>query len=123
MVASLWMLLARQWVLRPINRLIAATDDIRRGNLDFVVQSDSRDEIGRLSDAFNGMTASLREFRRTDHAKLLRMQRSAQEAFKSLTEVIGIVNPQGVVELSTTVAQEIFGLKPNVSIGIFRSPG
>ena len=34
-------------------------------------------------------------------AKLLRMQRSAQEAFKNLTEVIGIVNLQGVVELST----------------------
>jgi len=116
MIASLWMFLARQWVLRPINRLIAATDDIRRGNLDFVVQSDSRDEIGRLSDAFNGMAASLREFRRTDRAKLMRMQRSAQEAFKNLTEVIGIVNPQGIVELSTTVAQEIFGLRPNVSI-------
>ncbi len=116
MIASLWMFLARQWVLRPINRLIAATDDIRRGNLDFVVQSNSKDEIGRLSDAFNGMAASLREFRRTDRAKLLRMQRSAQEAFKNLTEVIGIVNPQGIVELSTTIAQETFGLRPNVSI-------
>jgi two-component system, NtrC family, sensor histidine kinase KinB len=115
-VAFLWMFLTRQWVLRPINRLITAADDIRRGNLDLTLQSDSRDEIGRLSDAFNEMAASLRDFRRTDRAKLIRMQRSGQEAFKNLTEAVVIVNLQGIVELSTGTAQETFGLKPNVSI-------
>ncbi len=115
-VACLWMFFTRRWILEPINQMIAVTDDIRRGNLDLVVQSDSHDEIGRLSDAFNSMTASLREFRQTDRAKLLRIQRSAHEAFNNLSEAISVVNLQGVVELSSPAAQEVFGLRPDVLI-------
>ncbi len=116
LVACLLIFFTRKWILQPINQLIAVTDEIRRGNLDLVVKSDSRDEIGRLSDAFNSMAVGLREFRRTNRAKLMRTQRSVQEAFNNLTEAVCILNPQGIVELSTIVAQETFGLRPNVSI-------
>ncbi len=104
------------WILRPITRLILSAEEIRRGNLDLVVQSTSRDEIGRLSEAFNDMAVSLREFRRTDQAKLLRSQRSIQQALNSLPDVIAVLDPDGAVEVSTEAAREAFGLKPGTRL-------
>jgi len=105
-----------RWILRPINRLIQSADEIRQGNLDLVVESESRDEVGHLSKAFNGMAASLREFRRSDQAKLLRIQRATQQAFDSLPDAVAVVDLQGKVEVATEAAGNIFGLRPNTLI-------
>jgi signal transduction histidine kinase len=105
-----------RWILRPIQRLIRSTDEIRRGNLDLVVHSDSRDEIGRLSESFNSMAASLREFRRTDQAKLIRIQQATQRAFDSLPDAVAVIGPEGNVEVATASAKTVFGLRPNSSI-------
>ncbi len=77
---------------------------------------DTRDEIGHLSAAFNDMAASLREFRRTDQAKLLRIQRATQQAFDSLPDAIAVVDADGRVEVATESARTVFGLKPGVVI-------
>jgi signal transduction histidine kinase len=105
-----------RWILRPINRLIQSADEIKRGNLDLVVESESRDEVGHLSEAFNGMAASLREFRRSDQAKLVRIQRATQQAFDSLPDAVAVVDLQGKVEVATEAAGNIFGLRPNTLI-------
>jgi NtrC-family two-component system sensor histidine kinase KinB len=116
-LAVIFIFFTRRWVLRPIHRLIRSTDEIRRGNLDLVVAADSRDEIGHLSAAFNDMTASLREFRRTDQAKLLRIQRATQQAFDSLPDAIAVLDTEGKVEVATDSARTVFGLKPGVAVG------
>ena len=104
-----------KWILRPINRLIRSTDEIRKGNLDLVVQSSSRDEIGHLSQAFNDMATSLREFRRSDQAHLIRIQQATQQAFNSLPEAIAVIDLEGKVEVATETARNFFGLQPNIS--------
>jgi PAS domain S-box-containing protein len=105
-----------QWILRPINYLAQSADEIRRGNLDLIVRSNSRDEIGHLSEAFNAMAASLRQFRRSNQAKLARMQRATQQAFGSLPEAVAVIDLEGKVEEATEAAENIFGLKANTSI-------
>jgi NtrC-family two-component system sensor histidine kinase KinB len=105
-----------RWILRPINRLIQSADEIRQGNLDLVVERESRDEVGHLSEAFNAMAASLREFRRSDQAKLVRIQRATQQAFDSLPDAVAVVDLQGKVEVATGAAGNIFGLRPNTLI-------
>lgn len=115
-VATLFILFTGRWILRPINRLIRSTDEIRRGNLDLVVQSDSRDEIGRLSEAFNEMASSLRELRRSDLTRMARIQRSTQQVFKSLPDAVAVVDLDGRVEVSTEAASEVFGLRSDVRI-------
>jgi signal transduction histidine kinase len=107
---------SRTWVLRPILRLIRSTDEIRRGNLDLVVPGGSRDEIGRLSESFNIMAASLREFRRTDQAKLMRIQRATQQAFDSLPDAVAVLDAEGQVEVATEAAQKHFGLRLGASV-------
>jgi signal transduction histidine kinase len=111
-LAVVFIFFTRKWVLRPIHRLIQSADEIRRGNLDLVVASDSRDEIGHLSEAFNAMAASLREFRRTDQAKLIRIQRATQRAFDSLPDAVAVIDTEGKVEVATESARSVFGLRP-----------
>ncbi len=115
-IALLFMLFSNHWILRPIRRLIDSTQEIRKGNLNLEIQVDARDEIGQLSEAFNAMVASLRLFRRSDQAKLVRVQRSTQEAFKNLPAAIAIVNTDNVIEIATAAARRNFKLVPNTSI-------
>ena len=115
-VAVAFSLLTRRWILHPLNRLIDSANEIRKGNLDLVVKSDSPDEIGQLSNAFNAMTASLREFRRSDRARMMRIQHATQQTFNSLSDAIAIVDTLGAIEVATALAGEAFGLKQGLAI-------
>jgi NtrC-family two-component system sensor histidine kinase KinB len=115
-LAIVFIFFTGRWILRPIHRLIRSADEIRRGNLDLVVAAGSRDEIGHLSEAFNAMAASLREFRRTDQAKFLRVQRATQQAFDSLPDAIAVIDADGKVEVATESARTVFGLKPGAEV-------
>ena len=115
-VAACFLFLTGKWILRPITRLTNSAKEIRKGNLDLVVPGGSGDEIGQLSEAFNEMTASLREFRRNGQARLLRIQRSTQQAFDSLPEAIAVLNPEGEVEVATEAAGDAFGLRLKVRV-------
>lgn len=116
-LAVIYMLLIGKWILQPIRQLTQSVDEIRQGNLDLVVASSSRDEIGHLSEAFNEMTASLRGFRRDGEAKLSRVQQSAQQTFNSLPNAVAVVDLAGRVEMSTETARQAFGLRPGVTLG------
>lgn len=105
-----------KWILRPVNRLIRSAEEIKQGNLELVIQSDSRDEIGQLSEAFNEMASALRENRRSDRTRLVRIQRATEQAFKSLPDAVAIFDPEGKVEVATETARNVFGLKPEKQV-------
>lgn len=115
-VAVGFVIFTGKWILRPVNRLIRSAEEIKRGNLDLVIQSDSRDEIGRLSETFNEMASALRESRRSDQTKLVRIQHATEQAFNSLPDAVAIVDPGGKVEVATETARNVFGLKPNKQV-------
>jgi len=110
LVACAFIFLVGKWILNPISRLILSAEAIRDGNLDLVVKVDSRDEIGRLSEAFNDMAVSLRAFRRNDQARLKRTQEAAKETFSRLPDAAAIADLDGKVEISTQAAKKLFGL-------------
>ncbi len=97
-------------ILAPIHALTTSVREIEAGNLNLVVQPTSHDEIGQLAEAFNSMTAKLREFRRTDQAKLLRTQQTTQLAIDSLPDAVAVVNPSGIVEIANGTARRLFNL-------------
>ncbi len=111
LIAVAFIFFTGRWILRPIERLIRSAEEIRTGNLDLVVRTDSRDEIGRLSEAFNEMAASLREFRRHDQAKLDRTQQATQETLDTLSEAVAVVDLEGKVEISTETARQLFDIR------------
>ncbi|TAN39522.1 MAG: sensor histidine kinase [Nitrospirae bacterium] len=66
-------------VTEPLKELVAAAAEIGKGNLDITVQVRSKDELGRLAEAFNGMALGLKE---------------SEKKFKDLAELL----PQFVFE-------------------------
>ena len=117
-----FILFAGKWILQPISRLTRSAEEIKNGNLELVVPVTSGDEIGELSEAFNQMAAAVREFRRSDRAKVYRYQKATQAAFNSLPDPIAVIDLDGRVEVATGPAQDIFGLKPNVPIRMLPDP-
>jgi len=113
-LALLFSYLAHRWILHPINRLIESTNEIRRGNLDLVLEAGSRDEIGRLSESFNEMAVALRQVRKEDRINLIRTRRATEEVFKALPSAIAVLDLEGRVEVSTETAVRHFGLRPGV---------
>jgi signal transduction histidine kinase/HAMP domain-containing protein len=103
-------------ILLPIASLTRSVREIQQGNLDLVVNARSQDEIGQLGEAINQMAASLREFRRSDQAHLLRAQRSTQLALDSLSDAVAICDPGGKIELANETARQLFGLVPESTV-------
>jgi signal transduction histidine kinase len=103
-------------ILRPISNLTRSVKEIQRGNLDLVVTTGSSDEIGQLAEAFNEMTSSLRELRRTNRARLIRSQKATLSALNSLPDAVVICNSAGDIELSNETAQLLFALKTGTRI-------
>ena len=116
LVAVGFVLFTGRWILRPIRRLIRSAEEIKQGNLELVVESDSRDEIGQLSEAFNEMALALRESRRSDQTRLTRIQRATEQTFNSLPDAVAIVDPGGKVDVATETARNVFELKPGKQI-------
>lgn len=81
-ISIIYILLIGRWILRPITRLRASANEIATGNLDLVVNTESSDEIGQLSKAFNSMAESLRRVRRIVKQKLLIFKRQSRKLSK-----------------------------------------
>jgi PAS domain S-box-containing protein len=116
MVAIGFMIFTGKWILRPIHRLIRSAEEIKTGNLDLVVPIDSNDEIGQLSESFNAMAEGLRQMRRSDQAKLVRIQDSTQHTFSTLPDAAAVIDLEGKVEVATESARNVFGLKRGVQV-------
>jgi PAS domain S-box-containing protein len=108
-------------ILQPVQTLTRSAREIEQGNLDLVVQVKSRDELQQLAEAFNSMAARLREYRRTNRAKLVRTQQTTQNAINSLPDAVAILSPDGHVEMANTAAQRLFGLRPEAHVSELRA--
>jgi len=115
-LAIVFILLMSRAILRPLEALTRSLEEISQGNLDQVVEVKSHDELHQLAEAFNSMAAKLREFRRSDRAKLIRIQRTTQLAVDSLPDAVAVINSSGIVEISNETAQRLFQLYPEQSL-------
>ncbi len=112
----IFILIMGPFIIRPISNLTRSVKEIQQGNLDLVVKSGSGDEIGQLASAFNEMTSTLREFRRTNRARLLRSQKATLSALNSLSEAVIICTATGHIEIANEFAQKLLGLKIGMTI-------
>ena len=116
LLAVAFVLLIGKWIIQPIAGLTSSALEIKSGNLDLVVPTRSKDEIGTLAETFNDMASALREFRRTRAAQLIHMKRVTDQAFKVLPEAVIIVNTEGIIEIASELATQLFNLRPNDKI-------
>ncbi len=61
LMAVLFTILFANKVLKPLNKLLDAVSEAKKGNLDIRVKVISSDEIGELSEEFNSMIAQLKD--------------------------------------------------------------
>lgn len=99
-------------ILGPLERLTQAVRRIEGGDLDQTVPVSTNDEIGQLAAAFNSMTKSLRELRKSDQAQLLRARRMAELAIDNVPEAVAVLSSDHRVELANRAATALLGLRP-----------
>jgi signal transduction histidine kinase len=99
-------------IQRPIQAVTDAARALARGELDQVVSSGTRDELGELSNAFNQMARTIREYRQAGTARLLRAQKTAQATIDSFPDPVVVVDPLGSVEQANPAARRLLGVVP-----------
>jgi signal transduction histidine kinase len=88
--------LARR-ILQPLSQLSAAAQQIGQGRLDQVVTVNSRDEFATLAEAFNGMTAELRDLigsleeRVTERTERLEVIATLGERLNAILDLEGLL--------------------------------
>ncbi|MGA3065952.1 MAG: ATP-binding protein [Tepidisphaeraceae bacterium] len=121
-LAVLFTMMMARSILEPVKAITRSAQEIEQGNLDLVVHVKSRDELRKLAEAFNSMAAKLREYRRTNRAKLERTQQSTQNAINSLPDAVAILTPDGNVEMANFAAQKLFALHADAHVTQQRAP-
>ena len=108
--------LAAWWLVRtivhPIEAVTNAATAIGGGQLHLVVPAGSRDEVGRLAEAFNAMAERLRAYRRVNTERLGRAQQAAQATIDSFLDPVVVLDTLGRVETANPAAQTLLGVRP-----------
>jgi len=74
-------------IIRPLHRMVQATQDIAKGDLTHKVDIRSRDEIGTLADSFNQMTDHLRDANKALIDWGTTLEKKIEERTKELVEI------------------------------------
>ncbi len=111
----------------PINNLVMATRRVADGDLNFILERDSDDEMGMLVDSFNSMTADIMVSNKklaAAHEALQQSNTVLEQQRRYLEIILGSV-AAGVISLDegykiTTInrfAEELLQIKPEQLIG------
>jgi PAS domain S-box-containing protein len=116
MVSVLLAVLAVWWLqrtlLEPIQAVTEAATAIGGGQLHLLVPVQTRDEVGRLAEAFNAMTAKLRAYRQSNTERLVRARQTGQATIDSFADPVVVIDTLGRVEVANPTAQRLLGVRP-----------
>ena len=98
-------------VRRPVMKLVVGTQRIAQGDLDARIDVTTRDELGRLAAAFNGMTEELRKARQESSNWSHQLERKVVEKTEELgriqRQVLLMEKMASLGKLAATVAHEL----------------
>jgi signal transduction histidine kinase len=109
-IILLGIFIARQ-ITRPLQELVDTAQDVTDGNLERRSRVTVHDEIGLLSQSFNGMTAHLLDLYRAVHAEA--SQRAA--IVESITDGVVVCDPSGAVLVFNRATRALLGLADDVA--------
>jgi two-component system sensor histidine kinase VicK len=120
LVVALFAIVLARRIADPVRRLTVAAGRVRRGDLEASVSVSSRDEVGRLSRAFEAMTASLRSL--TSDLRATASQEAALRArmetvVASMSDGLVVSDDQGRITAANPTALSLLGRDESDVIG------
>jgi two-component system NtrC family sensor kinase len=98
-------------VTRPVRSLMNGAREVAGGNLDHAITIRSKDELGKLAEAFNSMTASLRYEKEQNQRWADTLQEKIEEKTGELTaihnRIVHVEKMASLGKLAATVAHEL----------------
>lgn len=98
-------------VIRPVRILMKGAREVSGGNLDHRIVLPTKDELGRLGEAFNAMTSSLRDEKEQNQRWADTLQEKVIEKTSELTEIhrriVHVEKMASLGKLAATVAHEL----------------
>ncbi len=127
--AAIWFgLYISRGITDPLEKLVLATRRVADGDLEFVMESESRDEMGLLVESFNQMTGNLNSSNKKLAETHSALQKSSQESEqrRRYTEIILQNVSAGVISLDehcriTTInrfAEKLLSIDKSLFIGL-----
>ncbi len=105
MVSGMLVLATRGLIITPLNKVLAGTEIIGRGNFDFRLDSKKKDEIGTLASGFNKMGEALQK-----HTKDLTAEKEfSARVIESQTDMLCVVNHQGILTRTNKALLDLLG--------------
>jgi two-component system, NtrC family, sensor kinase len=101
------------WVMvhKPVRKLIAGTNHVAAGDLDYKIRIGSRDELGELAHSFNRMTGELKranvEINRWNRTLEERVEKKSLELQQAHEHVLRVEKLASIGKLAAIVAHEI----------------
>ena len=110
------------WILsrnlvRPVQAMYSATEQIADGNYDIQLDVNTTDELGQLAREINEMSQRLQSFKALNLNKLVAEKQRSEAIIYSLTDGIVVIDDQLHVVAINPVAAAIFETKPNLAQG------
>jgi signal transduction histidine kinase len=105
--------------LQPLSLIQKGTEAIGKGEFQYQIPVQSKDEIGTLADNFNRMAQTLQEKNEMlwEQVRLLsRFQKEWQETFDSITDLIAVIDKGFNITRANRAFHEYFSLPPFVEI-------
>ena len=103
-------------ILRPINSLTRATSEVKKGNFDISVNAKGKDELATLSESFNSMVSSIRNYVKWQTELKSELQK-ANDELKNKNRVMDEFINIAAHELKTPI-QPILGLSEIISANL-----
>ncbi len=98
-------------VIKPVKILMNGAREVSGGNLDYRIRVRSKDELGKLADAFNVMTASLRHEQEQNRIWAETLEEKIAEKTEELTDIhkriLHVEKMASLGKLAATVAHEL----------------
>ncbi len=110
------------WILsrnlvRPVQAMYSATEQIADGNYDIQLDVNTTDELGQLAREINEMSQRLQSFKALNLNKLVAEKQRSEAIIHSLTDGIVVIDDRLHVVAINPVAAAIFETKPSLAQG------
>jgi two-component system, NtrC family, sensor histidine kinase KinB len=106
-------LLLSNLLAKPVRRMVEATQKISEGNYDIDLSTESSDELGRLTDAFNSMAKKLQAFHDLNIDQIMTEKRKSEAIIRSIDDGIILVDVEFKITAMNPMARRILDIQPD----------